>query len=179
MTPATYRKFGKGEVIRYGIAPSPLGFLLVAATEQGLCRVCLAPEKAELEALIQEEFAQATLQPADTQLQQWLQQLIDYLGGKLITLDLPCDMRGTAFQMQVWQALKNIPWGTTVSYGDLAAAINNPKAIRAVGSACGANPVALVIPCHRVVRQDGDLGGYRWGIDRKQALLKLETPSLS
>lgn len=178
MTPATYRQFGKGEVIRYAIASSPLGLMLVAATAKGLCRLCLGDDRQELTTLLQQEFAQAELQNADIQLQDWIQSLIDYLSGKLPLPNLPCDLQATAFQSQVWQALRTIPLGTTVSYSDMAIAINNPKAVRAVASACGANPVALVIPCHRVVRQNGELGGYHWGIDRKKALLNLEATYL-
>ncbi len=174
MTPGTYRQCGQGETIRYGIVSSPLGLMLVAATTKGLCRLVLGDDRQALTTLLEQEFAQADLQPADAQLQGWIQALIDYLGGKFLLPDLPYDIQATAFQIQVWQALRTIPFGTTASYSEVAVAINKPKAVRAVASACGANPVALVIPCHRVVRQNGDLGGYRWGIDRKQSLLNLE-----
>lgn len=174
MTPGTYRQLGKGEIIRYAIADSPLGLILVAATTKGLCRLALGDDRQGLTTLLEREFTQADIQTADPQLQSWIQALLDYLGGKLPLPDLPCDLQATAFQTQVWQALRQIPLGTTASYSEVATAINRPKAVRAVASACGANPVALVIPCHRVVRQNGDLGGYYWGIDRKQSLLSLE-----
>ncbi len=174
MTSATYRQFGKGETVHYAIVPSPLGLMLVAATKKGLCRLVLGNDRQALETLLQQEFAQAHLQSANAQLQDWIQNLLDYLDGKQPLPNLPYDLQGTVFQTQVWQALQQIPLGDTVSYSEVARLIDNVKAVRAVATACGANPVALAIPCHRVVRQSGELGGYRWGLDRKQALLNLE-----
>lgn len=174
MTPATYKKLGHGEAIRYATANSPLGYLIVAATERGLCSVRLGKTALELEDELKNEFRNASLLPADAQLCQWTQSLVDYLGGNLTLPDLPCDVKATTFQLRVWKALRAIPIGTTANYSDIACAIGQPTSVRAVASACATNPVALVIPCHRVVPKVGGLGGYRWGVTRKQALLDLE-----
>ena len=151
-----------------------LGWLLVAATERGLCAVRLGDAPQSLVADLQDEFPSATLQPEHAGLQAALAQLAEYLEGREPHFDLPLDVQATAFQQQVWAALQRIPYGATRSYQEVARAIGRPSAVRAVAGACARNPVALVIPCHRVVRSDGELGGYRWGIDRKQALLEQE-----
>lgn len=175
MTPASYQRRGRGETIRYTIVESPLGFLLVAATEQGLCNVRLGETATVLEEGLKQEFQGALLQPADSELRDWTQALVNYLSGIHPLPELPFDVQATAFQLQVWQALQAIPVGTTATYSDIARAIRQPTSVRAVARACATNPVALVIPCHRVVRKDGSLGGYRWGVSRKQALLNLES----
>ena len=173
MTPATYQQSGQGMIIRYTITNSALGALLVAATDRGLCSVRLG-DPTKLQAELQQEFSQATLQPADPELQNWVESIVTYLSGTTSLPDLPCDVRATAFQLQVWDALRRIPAGTTAHYSQIAETINQPTAVRAVARACATNPIALVVPCHRVVPKAGGIGGYRWGVDRKEALLRLE-----
>lgn len=174
MTPATYKQHGRGAEIRYTTVNSALGFLIIAATERGLCSVRLGETVAELEDELRNEFRHASLRRADNELQDWIQVLVDYLSGNLPLLELPYDVKATAFQLRVWEALRKIPIGTTVSYTDIACAIGLPTAVRAVARACATNPIALLLPCHRVVPKAGGLGGYRWGVTRKQALLDLE-----
>lgn len=156
------------------IAPCPLGYLLVAATGQGICAVHLGDSETELIALLAEDFPAAQQQPDHGDLQRWSALLIAYLSGQQRDLDLPLNVAGTGFQRRVWRALQAIPYGATRTYTQLAAALGQPAAARAVASACAANPVALAIPCHRVLRTDGSLSGYRWGVARKDALLTLE-----
>lgn len=160
--------------IVYTVVPCPLGKLLVAATAHGLCAVRLGDSEEELAATLIGEFPAARLERDGDRLVSSVATLQDYLAGAQPHLDLPLDVRATAFQRRVWQALQAIPYGNTRSYSQVAQAIGQPTAVRAVASACAANPVALVVPCHRVVREDGGLGGYRWGIERKQALLAQE-----
>jgi AraC family transcriptional regulator of adaptative response/methylated-DNA-[protein]-cysteine methyltransferase len=174
MTPAAYKRYGWGEEIRYTSVNSPLGFLTIAATERGLCSVRLGETEAELEAGLRNEFRYATLRRADDELRQWLQALVDYLSGDRSVPELPSDVKATAFQLRVWEALREIPLGTTVSYSDIASVIGQPTAVRAVARACATNPIALVVPCHRVLPKAGGVGGYRWGVTRKQKLLALE-----
>lgn len=174
MTPAVYRRGGQATTITFAIVPCPLGYLLVAATPMGLCAVRLGDSREELAATLSSEFPAASVQPDDGQLESWIHRLQDYLAGAQPHFDLPLDVRATAFQRRVWQALQAIPYGSTRSYSQVAAAIGQPTAARAVARACAANPVALVVPCHRVVREDGSLSGYRWGIQRKETLLALE-----
>lgn len=174
MTPATYRRGGPATTVTYAISPCPLGYLLVAATGQGICAVRLGDSEAELAATLAGEFPAAQVERCDGDLEQWVASLLDYLSGVQPHLDLPLDVRATAFQRRVWHALQEIPYGSTRSYSAVAQAIGQPAAARAVARACAANPVALVVPCHRVVREDGSLGGYRWGIKRKEALLAQE-----
>lgn len=173
MTPATYQRSGQGMIIRYTITNSALGALLVAATDRGLCSVRLG-DPAKLQAELQQEFSRATLQPADPELQNWVEAIVNYLSGANPLPNLPCDVQATAFQLQVWDALRRIPAGTTAHYSQIAEAIQQPTAVRAVARACATNPIALVVPCHRVVPKAGGIGGYRWGVDRKEALLRLE-----
>lgn len=175
MTPAVYQRFGQGEYIRYTTVQSPLGWLLVAATQRGICSVRLGETALELEQELHQEFKNARLQPNDPDLQQWMQTLSQYIKGLDSLPALPVDVQATAFQLQVWEALRTIPVGTTASYSDIAHQIGQPKSVRAVARACATNPVALVVPCHRVIQKDGGLGGYRWGLERKQKLLDLET----
>lgn len=173
MTPATYSRGGRGVQIDYTIVASPLGRLLVAVTERGVCAVKMADTDVELEKDLRAEFPEAKLQRADSHLKDSVQQILNHLNDNT-HIDLPLDIRATAFQRQVWEKLRAIPYGQTLSYGDVAKALGKPGAVRAVGRACATNPVALVIPCHRVVREDKSLGGYRWGLERKKKLLDLE-----
>lgn len=160
--------------VAYTISPCPLGCLLVAATDQGICAVHLGDAESELAGLLAEDFPAASLQPDHDALQRWSAVLIAHLSGQQTELDLPLDVAGSAFQRRVWQALQAIPYGSTRTYSQVAAAIGQPTAARAVARACATNPAALVIPCHRVVRESGHLSGFRWGIERKTALLALE-----
>jgi len=174
MTPATYSRGGRGVDISYTIADSPMGRLLVAVTERGVCALRMADSEAELEKDLREEFPNAELKRDDSALRESVQKILNHLEKNEPRLDLPLDIKATAFQRQVWEHLRAIPYGETVSYGDVAKALGKPGAVRAVGRACATNPVALVIPCHRVVREDKTLGGYRWGLDRKKKLLEHE-----
>jgi AraC family transcriptional regulator of adaptative response/methylated-DNA-[protein]-cysteine methyltransferase len=174
MTPATYRRGGKGMQITYAISDSPLGRLLVAATHRGVCAVTLGDSDAALEASLRHEFPAAAISRNDGQVKRAVEVLLGYLEGGEPHVDLPLDVRATAFQRRVWQHLKAIPKGQTVTYSEVAKAIGQPAGARAVARACASNPVALVIPCHRVVPVSGGLGGYRWGTGRKRALLERE-----
>jgi AraC family transcriptional regulator of adaptative response/methylated-DNA-[protein]-cysteine methyltransferase len=176
MTPGAYRRGGPAE-IAYTIAPCPLGLLLVAATARGICKVGLGDDAAALEADLRREFPAATARRDDAALGPWIAAILAHLRGEQPHLDLPLDIRATAFQRKVWEALRAIPYGETRSYTEVARGIGQPAAQRAVARACATNPVALVIPCHRVVREDGGLGGYRWGLARKRALLAGEQAS--
>jgi AraC family transcriptional regulator of adaptative response/methylated-DNA-[protein]-cysteine methyltransferase len=174
MTPTTYRKGGLGMNISYTIVDCPLGRLLVAATDRGICGVSLGNSDATLEAALRQEYPAAQIQRDEASLGKWVGAFLSYLSGRQPDLNLPIDVQATAFQWQVWEALRAIPPGSTRSYSAVAQAIGQPRATRAVARACATNPVALVIPCHRVVREDGDLGGYRWGRARKEQLLAQE-----
>ena len=174
MTPGAYRRGGAGATIQYAIVPSPLGRLLVAATARGLCAVRFGEGASELERELRDEFSAADVRRDDAALQPYLEPLLASLRGENTTIDLPLDVRATAFQKKVWDALREIPAGETRSYSEVARAIGDPKAVRAVATACASNPVALAVPCHRVVRSDGELAGYRWGIERKKKLLEQE-----
>jgi AraC family transcriptional regulator of adaptative response/methylated-DNA-[protein]-cysteine methyltransferase len=174
MTPATYGRGGRGVEINYTIVDSPLGRLLVAVTERGVCSVAMGDRDNQLEKGLHTEFPEAKIKRADFALRETVRTLLKHLTSKQPHLDLPLDIRATAFQRQVWERLRAIPYGETMSYGEVAKALGNPGAVRAVGRACATNPVALVIPCHRVVREDQTLGGYRWGLDRKKKLLERE-----
>ena len=174
MTPATYSRGGRGVNINYTIVASSMGRLLVAMTERGVCAVRMSDTDAELEKDLREEFPGAQIKRDDSALREHVQKILNHLDNNEPRLDLPLDIRATAFQRQVWEKLRAIPYGQTVSYGDVAKALGKPGAVRAVGRACATNPVALVIPCHRVVREDQSLGGYRWGLERKKKLLQKE-----
>lgn len=174
MTPATYGRGGRGATIRFTVVPSALGLLLVAATDRGVCRISLGDAAGSLERDLRTEFSAATITPDRGGLTAWVQAIVRHLEGRASHLDLPLDIRATAFQQRVWAALRKIPYGATRSYQAVAQAIGQPSATRAVARACATNPVAIAIPCHRVVREDGKLGGYRWGIERKRQLLERE-----
>lgn len=174
MTPSVYRKGGCGMRIDYMIVDSPLGRLLVAATAKGICFVSLGDSDASLETALKEEYPAAEIARADQCLEPWVNVILNYLRGQQTTFDLPLDVQATAFQWRVWQTLRKIPYGATRTYSEIAVSLGNPKANRAVAHACATNPVSLVVPCHRVVRADGSLGGYRWGLERKQKLLEQE-----
>ncbi len=174
MTPATYRKGGAGAAIGYAFGRSALGEVLVAATRQGVCFVALGESKGKLIAELKGDFPAATLHPDEARLGAWLAEVLRRIDGAPPAAALPLDIRATAFQRRVWQALTAIPLGETRTYSELAAALGAPKAQRAVGRACATNPVSILVPCHRAVREDGGLGGYRWGLKRKQAILRNE-----
>jgi AraC family transcriptional regulator of adaptative response/methylated-DNA-[protein]-cysteine methyltransferase len=174
MTPATYARGGRGATMRYSVVASPLGTLLVAATERGICKIALGDSAGALERDLRREFPAARITRDGGGLSSWVESILAHLAGSEPHLDLPLDIRATAFQQKVWSALRKIPYGSTRSYQAVARAIGSPSAPRAVARACATNPVALVIPCHRVVREDGEAGGYRWGVERKEALLKRE-----
>src|SRR5271157_3741065 len=174
MTPGTYRRGGAGATITFGIAPTPLGRMLVAATERGLCAVRFGESATELERDLHEEFHAAELHRDDAAMGRYIEHLLANLRGENTIIDLPLDVLATAFQKKVWETLRQIPRGETRTYTDIAREIGDPRAVRAVARACASNPVALAVPCHRVVRSDGDLAGYRWGIERKKRLLESE-----
>jgi AraC family transcriptional regulator of adaptative response/methylated-DNA-[protein]-cysteine methyltransferase len=174
MTPATYGKGGRGAVINYAIVGTPLGRLLVAATNKGVCSVMLGDSDASLKADLLGEFPAAEIRLDEKPLRSSLGAIVEHLKNKSPHIDLPLDIRATAFQRQVWEALRAIPYGQTHSYSEVAKAIGQKTAVRAVARACATNPVALVIPCHRVIREDKSLGGYRWGLERKKKLLERE-----
>lgn len=174
MTPATYARGGKGARIAFATAQSPLGRLLVAATERGVCFLSLGDDDKTLTAALRSEFPAAEIVEDAATLADWLNAVISYLDGKTPHPQLPLDVRATAFQRRVWEELIKIPPGFTRSYTEIAETLGNPGARRAVARACATNPVSLIIPCHRVIRGDGALGGYRWGLERKQALIATE-----
>lgn len=174
MTPSAYAKGGDGATIRFAVGQSSLGAVLVAATEKGVCAIMLGDAPEPLVRTLQDRFPRATLVGADRAFEATVAKAVGLVEAPSRGTDLPLDVRGTAFQERVWQALRGIPVGTTASYADIARRLGSPKAVRAVAQACAANPVAVAIPCHRVVRSDGDLSGYRWGIARKRELLRRE-----
>ena len=174
MSPASYKRGGGGARIAYATVDSPLGQLLVAATPQGICAVKIGDHHKDLEDELRGEFPGAELHQDNPALGEWVTAIVEHLSGKLPSLDLPVDVRATAFQRQVWEYLRTIPYGETRTYQQIATELGQPRAARAVGRACATNPVAVVVPCHRVVRRDGNLGGYRWGLHRKKALLAQE-----
>ena len=174
MTPATYARGGAGTEIAFAVVPCSLGRLLVAATPRGLCRVSLGDNATALEADLAAEFPAAQIRKDRSTLEDAVTAILGYLDGREPHLALPLDIRATAFQRRVWQELQRIPYGETRSYADVARRIGRPTASRAVARACATNPAALIIPCHRVVREDGEMGGYRWGLERKKALLARE-----
>lgn len=174
MTPATYQKGGKGMKLEYTIAASPVGKVLVAATERGISAVYLGDAQKELLAELREEYPQAEISPATGSTQSWVREIVQRIEGQPVQEELPLDLQATAFQRRVWQQLQKIPRGTTKTYSQVARALGRPKAVRAVARACATNPVSVVVPCHRVVREDGSLAGYRWGLGRKERLLATE-----
>jgi len=174
MTPDKYRRGAIAAPIRYTFADSPLGRMLVAATEKGICAIQFADSDDELEQGLRHEFPFAIRRRDDRTMQGWKQRLLRHLQGKNLDKSLPLDIQATAFQRKVWSYLQSIPFGATRSYAAVAKGIGRPSATRAVARACATNPVAVAIPCHRVVRASGEMGGYRWGIERKQLLLEIE-----
>lgn len=174
MTPGAYRDRGKALRISYAVADSDLGKLLVAATDKGLCAVRIGDSADALVAGLREEFGAAEIGPDDEHLSDAIDRILSNLAGASPTIDLPLDVRATAFQRRVWEALRAIPRGETRTYQQVAVEIGAPAAVRAVAGACASNPVALVTPCHRVIRSDGGMGGYRWGVERKVELLRRE-----
>jgi len=174
MTPGAYRRGGAGMQIGYTVVDSPLGRLLIAATERGVCSVCIGESDRKLEQGLFAEYPKAEIRYDSAGLGPQVDALQKHLAGREPQLALPVDVQATTFQWRVWRALRGIPYGETRSYSEIARTIGKPEAVRAVARACAANPVAVVIPCHRVVRQDGNLAGYRWGLERKQALLERE-----
>ncbi len=174
MTPVQYREGGQGIEIRYGTFACHLGVLLIATTENGICSVCIYDDEPQAHQGMRDEFPEAQITHQPEALQSSFDQIMAMLAGSLITLDLPLDIQATAFQWRVWNELRRIPRGETRTYTQVAEALGNPKAVRAVASACADNRVALVIPCHRVVGTDGAMRGYKWGIDRKRAILEQE-----
>jgi AraC family transcriptional regulator of adaptative response/methylated-DNA-[protein]-cysteine methyltransferase len=178
MTPDKYRRGAIAAAIRYTCADSPLGRMLIAATERGICSIQFARSDGELMEGLKREFPFAARKVDEGGLQSWVSALLKHMRGKNLDSSLPLDIRATVFQRRVWAYLQSIPFGATRSYSQVAKAIGRPSACRAVARACATNPVAVAIPCHRVVREDGSMGGYRWGIERKKALLEMERRGL-
>ncbi len=174
MTPGARRRAGDGETIRFVTVPTPLGWALVAATARGVCMTALGDDRERLGAMVQERFPAASVVADDPGMKDWADQVVRFITDPGRTLDLPLDIRGTAFQARVWRALQKIPLGRTATYSEIARTLGQPRAVRAVAQACAANNLALLVPCHRVIREDGDLAGYRWGLERKRALLERE-----
>ena len=185
MTPASYGKGGSGAVIRYVVTGSALGEVLVAGTVSGVCAVKLGGDAEVLIAELSDEFPAADIRPIEStdrecdSLRGWANAILEYLDGDRLDTGLPVDVRATIFQWRVWRKLQTIPAGETRTYQQLAEELGQPTASRAVGQACAANPVALIVPCHRALRKDGSLGGYRWGLSRKEALVEMERPESS
>jgi AraC family transcriptional regulator of adaptative response/methylated-DNA-[protein]-cysteine methyltransferase len=177
MTASRYRAGGAHETIRFAIGQCSLGAILVARSDRGVCAISLGDDPDTLARELQDRFPNAELVGGDRGFEQWVARVVGFVEAPKIGLDLPLDVRGTAFQQRVWQALRAIPAGETVSYADLASRIGAPKSVRAVAGACAANTLAVAIPCHRVIRNDGALSGYRWGVERKRALLQREAVS--
>jgi AraC family transcriptional regulator of adaptative response/methylated-DNA-[protein]-cysteine methyltransferase len=178
MTPAQYRAAGAGVAISYATLDTPAGLMMIGATDRGVCFVQFGDAESELLAALKQEYAAAHIapvrEPGNPQLQRWVDAIAAHLAGHQPHLDLPIDIRASAFQMRVWNCIRTIPYASVASYGEIAAAIGSPKSSRAVAQACAANVAAIVIPCHRVIRGDGGLGGYRWGVARKRALIDRE-----
>ena len=174
VNPGEFRRGGEGLQIRYGIIDSPLGRLLVAATERGVCGVCIGDSDSFVERSLSEDYPSAILYRSDQGMKEWTGAFAKYFDGQHMTLDLPLDVKATAFQSRVWKIIQSIPFGKTTTYSHIAKELGEPEASRAVAKACATNPVALIIPCHRVIGKDGSLRGYRWGKKRKQTLLKFE-----
>jgi AraC family transcriptional regulator of adaptative response/methylated-DNA-[protein]-cysteine methyltransferase len=174
MTPSHYRAGGTGTEIRFAVGECSLGSIIVAKSERGVCAILLGDDPDELTHDLQDRFPRANLIGGDANFERLVAKVVGFVETPALGLDLPLDVRGTAFQQRVWRALQNILAGSTATYTDIANQIGSPKSVRAVAQACGANVLAVAIPCHRVVRTDGALSGYRWGVERKRALLKRE-----
>ncbi len=177
--PGSFRRGGQGLSIQYTIVDSPLGRLLLASTRDGLCAVCMGSSDEAVEASLREDYPEARVSRNDAGLASWVDELTRYFKGQPLASNLPLDVIATAFQRKVWKQIQSIPYGDIATYSDIAASLGQPKAARAVARACATNPVSLLIPCHRVVGKDGGLRGYRWGEERKEALLKLERTGLN
>ncbi|AZC19038.1 MULTISPECIES: bifunctional DNA-binding transcriptional regulator/O6-methylguanine-DNA methyltransferase Ada [Pseudomonas] len=175
MKPSDYRAGGSNRDIRFAVGQCSLGAILVAQSERGVCAILLGDDPERLVQELQDKFPRANLIGADQEFEQLVAQVVGFIEAPAIGLNLPLDLRGTAFQERVWQALRTIPAGSTASYSEIAQRIGAPRSYRAVAQACGANSLAVAIPCHRVVRSDGDLSGYRWGVERKRQLLERES----
>jgi len=174
MTPKAFRAGGRGIVIRFAVGESWLGPILVAASDKGVCAILLGDDPAQLVHDLEDQFPKADLIGGDAEFEQLVARVVGFVEMPSRGLELPLDIRGTAFQRRVWEALRKIPAGSTASYADIAKGIGQPKSVRAVAQACGANSLAVAIPCHRIVRSDGSLSGYRWGVERKEKLLRRE-----
>lgn len=178
MTPAQYRRAGAGVTISYATLETPVGLMTIGATDRGLCFLQFGASADELAATLRAEYRNAALEPVRVPyapaFARWVDAIGEYFAGERPNLDLPLDIRATAFQMRVWKYLGSVPYGSVASYGEIAAATGHPRAARAVANACARNVVALVIPCHRAIRGSGELGGYRWGLERKRALIDRE-----
>jgi AraC family transcriptional regulator of adaptative response/methylated-DNA-[protein]-cysteine methyltransferase len=174
MAPGKFRALGADERIRFAVAQCSLGAILVAASERGICAVTMGEDPAQLVRELQDKFARASLIGADRAFETLIAQVVSLVERPGQQIDLPLDVRGTVFQRKVWQALRKVPVGSTATYAGIARLVGAPASSRAVAQACGANPLAVIIPCHRVVRTDGALSGYRWGIERKRTLLQRE-----
>jgi AraC family transcriptional regulator of adaptative response/methylated-DNA-[protein]-cysteine methyltransferase len=179
MTPARFRAGGEGAEIRFAVGQCSLGSILVASSERGVCTISIGDDPDALARELQDRFPRASLIGGDAGFERLVARVVGFVEAPGLGLDLPLDVRGTAFQKRVWQALRRIPAGKTVSYAELAKRIGAPKSVRAVASACAANAIAVAIPCHRVVRNDGSLSGYRWGVERKRALIERERDTKS
>ena len=174
MKPTTFRTGGSDTTVTFAIGQCSLGAILVARSEKGVCSIAFGDDPDALAQALQDRFPHAELVGDDADFERLVAQVVGFVEAPGIGLDLPLDVRGTAFQQRVWRALRDIPAGRTATYAEVAAAIGEPQAVRAVAGACGANTIAVAIPCHRVVRTDGSLSGYRWGVERKRALLERE-----
>jgi len=174
MTPSNFRAGGPRREIRFAVGECSLGSILVAQSDRGICAILLGDDPDSLARDLQDQFPRANLIGGDAAFEQFVAKVVGFVEAPALGLDLPLDVRGTAFQRRVWQSLRKIPAGSTASYTDIAKRIGSPNSVRAVAQACGANALAVAIPCHRVVRNDGALSGYRWGVERKRALLEKE-----
>jgi AraC family transcriptional regulator of adaptative response/methylated-DNA-[protein]-cysteine methyltransferase len=177
MTPTTFRSGGRGAAIRFAVTACSLGAILVAATDKGVCAILFGDDPGALVRDLQERFPRARLIGGDPDFERLVAKIVELVEAPALGAELPLDVRGTAFQRRVWQALRDIPVGSTASYADIARRIGSPRSVRAVAQACASNAIAVAIPCHRVVRSDGALSGYRWGEKRKRILLERESPA--
>jgi AraC family transcriptional regulator of adaptative response/methylated-DNA-[protein]-cysteine methyltransferase len=178
VSPGLFRRGGQGLRIRYTIVDSPIGRVLLAATERGACAVCMGASDDAVEAALREDYYAADLHRDDEGMSKWADALLSYFDGHEFPRELPLDVQATAFQWRVWKKIQSIPYGQTANYSDVAKSLGEPRATRAVARACATNPVAIVIPCHRVIGKDGSLRGYAWGVKRKKTLLSLEQKSV-